>query len=310
MRTPSRSLLRAYQAAIEEHLSGAGEAALKHGYEVGRRALDQGLGIVDLGALYQRALACVLSSASTTAECVKIVESLESLFVESLSPYEMTHRGYRESYAALRHLNDLLEDEAKRIALALHDESGQLLVAVHLALEELSRSLPAGFEMGVHRVRTALEEMEGQLHRLSRELRPPILDDLGLLPALQFLVDGVSRRSGLSVALAGLSKERLPPLVEIVLYRIVQEALNNATSHAKARRVIIRFERPGKAILHCSIQDDGIGFDVPEVWGARGKKGLGLAGMQERLKALDGTLEIKSSPGGGTELRIQVPLGS
>ncbi|HEV2416970.1 MAG TPA: ATP-binding protein [Terriglobia bacterium] len=309
MKTTSQSFLREYQAAMQAYLSNAGEPALERAYELGRRALDQGLGVLDFGAVYHRALRAVLRSRRTPVECVQTVKALESFFVESLSPYEMTHRGYRDAHAALRRLNELLEDETKKIAHALHDESGQFLVAVHIALEDLANGLPSRFQAPVQKVRAALNEMEEQLRRLSRELRPPILDDLGLLAALQILADGFSRRSGLKVVLAGLTDERLPPEIEIAFYRIVQEALTNVSKHARASSAVIRFERPTKALLNCSIRDDGAGFDAPRVLGARVKKGLGLIGIQERLKALDAALEIKSCPGSGTELLIQVPLG-
>lgn len=295
---------------MREHLSHAGEATLARAYDLGREALDQGLGVVDLGELYHRALAAALRSARSPAECDRTVQALESFFVESFAPFEMTHRSFREAHATMRYLNELLEDEAKRIAFALHDESGQLLVAVHLALEALMRDLPPGFEAHAQKMRAALGEMEEQLRRFSRELRPPILDDLGLLPALRFLTDGFSKRSGLAVKLEGAGDERFPPLIEIALYRIVQEALTNVSKHAKASNILIRFERSAKTLLKCSIRDDGVGFDVPGVSGRRARKGLGLPGIRERLKALSATLEIKSRPGDGTELLIQIPVGN
>lgn len=309
MKADSQSLLRDYQAAMREHLSQPDEGTLQRAYQLGRKALDQGLGIVDTAELYHRALAAALRSARTPAECDKTVQALESFFVESLSPYEMTHRSHVEAHATLRHLNELLEDESKRIARALHDESGQLLVAVHLALEALVQDLPPGFESLAQNVTAALDEVESQLRRLSHELRPPILDDLGLLPALRFLADGFSSRTGIEVTVAGVASERYLPVVETALYRIVQEALTNVNKHAKASRVIVRFERPRKNLLKCSIQDNGAGFDAERVLGARMKRGLGLAGIQERLRALQGGLEIKSGPGSGTELLLQVPLG-
>lgn len=309
MKAASQTLLREYQAAMREHLSRPGEETLQHAYQLGRKALDQGLGVVDAGELYHRALAAALRSTRTPAERDKTVEALETFFVESLSPYEMTHRSHREAHATLRHLNELLEDEAKRVARDLHDESGQLLVAAHLALEALVQDLPPGFETQTQKVRAALDDVESQLRRLSHELRPPILDDLGLLPALQFLAHGFSMRSGIEVTLAGVADDRYPPLIEIALYRIAQEALTNVSKHAKASCVAIRLERPRKTLLNVSIRDDGAGFDAQRISGARVRRGLGLRGIQERLKAVHGTLEIKSGPGCGTELRIQVPLG-
>lgn len=294
---------------MKDHLSHASERTLERAYELGRQALDQGLGVVDAGELYHRALVAALHAARAPAECEQTLQALGSFFVESLAPYEMTHRSNVEAHETLRHLNQLLEDEAKRFASALHDESGQHLVAVHIALELLVQDLPPGFENQIQKVRAALGEMESQLRRLSRELRPPILDDLGLSPALSSLVDGFSSRTGIQVTLEGVTRERYTPTIETALYRIVQEALTNVSKHAKASCVTIRFERPRKTVLKCSIQDNGAGFDTQRVLGSRSKRGLGLLGIQERLKALHGEIVIESSPGNGTTLLLQVPLG-
>ncbi|MGH9446536.1 MAG: sensor histidine kinase, partial [Terriglobia bacterium] len=246
MKPISRLLLRECEAVMRTHLEKGGEATLEQGYELGRKALDQGLGVVDMGAIYQRALAEVLASVPTRPACLRAVKSLEGLFVETLSPYEMTHRGYRDAHATLRRLNELLEDEAKRIAHALHDESGQLLVAVYIAIEELACELPHNFHGKIQSVRTALDEMEEQLRNLSRELRPPLLDDLGLMPALEFLIQGFANRTKLEVALKGSTGARVPAPVEFAIYRIVHEALTNINKHAKASRALIQIGRPSK----------------------------------------------------------------
>ena len=290
------------------HLAHAGELTLDRAYKLGRKALNQGLGVVDVAALYHRGLARVLCERSARADCTKSIKSLGSLFIESLSPYEMTHRGYREAQITLRHLNELLEDQAKKIAHALHDESGQLLLAVRLGLAELETDLPPGSQERMQRVMTVLDEMEEQLRRLSQELRPLILDDLGLLPALQSLTEGFSRRTGINVILEVFWDDRLPPRVEVALYRIVQEALTNASKHARASQIVIQMQGPSKALLTCSIRDNGAGFDVSRVLNTGIKRGLGLPGIRERLRALDAELEIKSSPGHGTELVFQVPI--
>jgi signal transduction histidine kinase len=152
-----------------------------------------------------------------------------------------------------------------------------------------------------------LDQIEGQLRRLSHELRPTILDDLGLLPALRFLAQGVSTRAGIPIKVESSMEDRLPSHIETALYRTVQEALNNATKHAQPKRVTVKLERQGK-IIQCSVRDDGIGFDVPTVLGKRGRGGIGLIGIQERLNAIGGTKLITSSPGQGTELLVAVPL--
>ncbi len=127
-----------YAAALLDSIRGIGESALQQAYELGRRALTEGLGVLDMAAMYHKALAAVLSLASTQEERTLMLRAAVSFFVESLSPFEMTHRGFRETNTALRRLNQTLEEESKRIAHALHDEAGQLLASVHLALEEVA----------------------------------------------------------------------------------------------------------------------------------------------------------------------------
>jgi len=210
---------------------------------------------------------------------------------------------------ALRGLNERLEEEAKRIAHALHDEAGQLLSSVHLALEEVARELPPGAGARLQAVKALLEQMEGELRRLSHELRPTILDDLGLLPALEFLADRVAKRSGLAIKVKGSTKGRLAPPVETAFYRSVQEALNNVVRHAQATRVDVEIRQKDGAV-QCSVRDDGAGFDVAEVLSRRGERGIGLIGIRERAGALSGTFAIRSTPGHGTEVLITIPLGS
>jgi PAS domain S-box-containing protein len=208
---------------------------------------------------------------------------------------------------ALHHLNEGLEAEVKRIAHALHDEAGQLLASVHIGLVEVARDQPSHVARRLEDVRGLLDKIEEQLRHLSHELRPTILDDLGLRPALQFLADGVSRRTGLQIVVDGSPGARLSSMTETVLYRIVQEALTNVTRHAQATRVTIGIERRGRA-LRCAIRDDGVGFDVPAVLARRGARGLGLIGIQERLHGIGGTLAIVATPGGGTQLIMSVPV--
>jgi two-component system, NarL family, sensor histidine kinase UhpB len=213
----------------------------------------------------------------------------------------------RLAQKALHRLNQALEEEVKRIAHALHDEAGQLLASVHIGLAEVARDLPPHSAQRLNNVRGLLDKIEEQLRHLSHELRPTILDDLGLRPALEFLADGVSRRTGLQIVVEGSPDVRLPTSAETALYRIVQEALTNVAKHAKATRVTIAIERSGH-FVRWIIRDDGLGFDVPTVLGRRGSRGLGLIGIQERLQGIGGTLEITSTPRGGTQLLISIPV--
>ena len=186
--------------------------------------------------------------------------------------YGMAHRGFQDAVKALRQLNETLEDEIKRLAYAVHDEAGQLLVAVHLALVEVALELPEPQQVQFARIKEMLNQVERHLRRYSHELRPTILDDLGWIPAVRFLADGISKRANLPIHVEAPNPERLPGAIETTLYRIVQEALTNAVKHAKAGNVWIRARREN-ALLCCSIRDDGAGFDIRQVQKTPQRKG-------------------------------------
>ncbi len=292
-----------FACALEDHLSRGEEAGLASAYELGRRALGSGLGVLDVAGFIHGAL--VAACARAPVDSLKIVKAAEHFILECLSPFEMSHRGVREANAALRGLNDLLEEQTRRISHELHDEAGQLLASVYLALDELERELPRGMAARLESARGLLDRIEEQLRRLSHELRPTILDDLGLGPAIEFLAEGVSARNGLSINVEGALAERLPPRTEAVLYRIVQEALNNVSKHARASCVKIRMQQDERGV-RCSIRDDGVGFDVASVMGGGDTRGIGLIGIRERLAPLGGRLDVNSTPGGGTELCVTI----
>ena len=216
----------------------------------------------------------------------------------------MTHRGYRDSLIAWRHINEMLEQEIRRIAHALHDDSGQLLVSVHLQLAALAREIPAAAPK-IQECQQVLDQAEQQLRHLSHELRPMVLDDLGWLAAIEFLAAAVSGRARIPVDVRSSITQRLPAPVETALYRVVQEALTNAARHSKASHIGIEIDQELDS-LRCLISDDGVGFEV-ESCVRRG--GLGLRGMRERLGALGGTLHIVSAPGQGAQIRFNLPLG-
>ncbi len=306
--TESGTLLEGeYRSALQAYLEGAGEKALQRAYELGRRAISSGVGVLELATLHHQAIVTLLQRAAPP-EQGRLLTEASAFFVESLSPFEMAYSGYQESALALRRLNEMLEEEAKRIAHALHDEAGQLLTSVHLALEEIASALPDTRER-LRAVRGLLDGIEDQLRRLSHELRPTILDDLGLVPALEFLAQGISSRAGITIRVVATSEKRLPPAVETALYRIVQAALSNVARHAEAKsaRVDIRRE---EARIVCRVRDDGKGFAVVEGPARQGERGLGLVGIRERLRAIGGALEIDATPGTGTELLITIPLES
>lgn len=307
MTSDRERLAERYESALRAYLEGAGEAALQQAYEVGRSAMAGGLGVAELAEVHHEALARVMRRQAAVEEMQHLLGAAGNLMVESLSIFEMTHREFREANAALRRWNERLEGEARRIAHALHDEAGQLLASVYLALEEAGRDLGPPTRDRLLEVRGLLDQVEEQMRRLSHELRPTILDDLGLLPALDFLGRGVSGRTGLPIAVEGSTEGRLPLLIETALYRIVQEALSNVAKHARATRASVQIRRES-GIVHCAVRDDGVGFDAGAVLAGIGERGLGIIGIRERLTAVGGALQIHSSPQRGTEMLVSIPL--
>jgi signal transduction histidine kinase len=304
-RKPRGSFKEEYRAALYKYVQRGGEAALGRAYELGRQAIAEKTNLIELASLHHQALDGMLADGGRAADRRKLLAAADFL-AEVLSPFEMAHRGVQDAIAALRQFNETLEKEIRRIAYGVHDEAGQLLVAVHLALADMARELPERQKEHVARIEGLLQQVEEQLRRYSHELRPTILDDLGWIPAIRFLAEGVSKRAHLAIRVKTTIAGRLPGSVETALYRIVQEVLNNASKHAKASQVWIRIGRKNGRLC-CSIEDDGVGFDIHTVQSDWKRRGLGLIGMQERLNAIGGTLSIDSAPGQGTRLLIQLP---
>jgi signal transduction histidine kinase len=295
----------AYPEALRNYLGGAGESALQQAYQIGRSALDAGIGLVAIADVHHACLRKLLAQTIANDERDRILTGAAQFFAECTAPYEMTYGGFREANTALRHFNEVLEQEAKRIANALHDEAGQLLVAVYIALQDLCSDVPA-VEPHVLKVTQLLDQIEVQLRRLSHELMPALLNDLGLVPALKYLFEGLAQRSQLQISIDAVPEQRLPRRVETTLYHVAKEALHNVIKHARATAVWIRFQRKAGSIS-CHIRDNGTGFDPASIPGRRGEHGFGLIGMRERLSVVGGDLQINSANGCGTELVISIP---
>jgi signal transduction histidine kinase len=215
---------------------------------------------------------------------------------------ELSQRVTRD---ALRRVVQAQELERRRLARELHDETGQALTSILLGLKPLEEALAD------HPARAALAELREHVvvalqdvRRLAVELRPAVLDDFGLVAALERLTESFAEQTGIRVDFhSALGEARLPGEVETALYRVVQESLTNVVKHANARRVSISVVRRDSAVA-AVIEDDGAGFDQRAVR----KGGVGLLGMRERLALLDGRVEIESRPGAGTTLVAEVPL--
>jgi PAS domain S-box-containing protein len=209
---------------------------------------------------------------------------------------------------ALRRLNAALENEAARIASVLHDEAGQFLSSAHITLADLARDLVHDQRERIQQVRRHLDLAEEQLRRVSHELHPQMLDDLGLTEAVRFLGASCARRNGISVDVDVSLAAPCPRPVQTVFYRLVQEALANIAKHARGTRAWISLGQTA-ASYSCSIRDDGVGFDpASDALALRRDFSLGLTLMRDRIEAVGGTLTIVSAPQHGTELRATVPM--
>ena len=295
-----------YAQLLDAYLADGTETRLAAGYQWGRVALERGWPIPDVIEAHHRAFA-FSGRAPRPARGVDLDEAASRFLAESLAPYEMARRGVHDAVLALRHLNQALERETQRIARAVHDEAGQLAVVLQLSLAELARELPPDAAAGLQPLHATLNQVERQLRQLSHELRPSLLDDLGWLPAIQWLAQSVSARGTASVAVRSDVDARLPGPIEIALYRIVQEALTNVARHARAKHVTITASGAAAA-LTVTVADDGVGFDAALARSPAADGGLGLLGIRERLAAVGGTLQIDTRPGRGTRLAVTVPV--
>ncbi|MBI3301852.1 MAG: response regulator [Deltaproteobacteria bacterium] len=206
-------------------------------------------------------------------------------------------------------LLEVQEEERKRLSQDLHDELGQILATCYMALnmaEEADDLLTAKAHLS--QLKVLLDMADERVRHLSFALRPSLLDDLGLVPALQKLVEQTSAYSPIPVTLRAQElHHRPPPDIETVLYRVCQEALANIFRHTQARSATITL-REEEEKVYLSIEDNGQGFRVEEALSARRETGgLGLTGMQERVRLVEGTLTIFSSLGQGTRIEVIIP---
>ncbi|MEI6948799.1 PAS domain S-box protein [Paraflavisolibacter sp. H34] len=214
-----------------------------------------------------------------------------------------------ELHTLSNHLQNIREEERINIAREIHDELGQQLTGLKMEVHWLNKRLPPGDFTARNRITDILSLIDDTIksvRRIASELRPSILDDLGLVAALEWLSQEVARRSEIIVNFCcDMPEPELAASVKTGLFRIYQEALTNALRHSRARTVSSTLQLVGNR-LELEVSDDGIGLDP----GAREKKTFGLLGIQERTYALGGALEINSEPGKGTTLLISVPLHS
>ena len=238
------------------------------------------------------------SDARFTDEDVRLAEAFASRAAVAVDLSE------RVATDALRRVVSAQELERQRLARELHDETGQALTSILLGLKAVEDAKDrSDLDAAAGQLRELVVSTLQDVRRLAVELRPKALDDFGLVPAIERLVETFREHTGLEVHLEPqLGAERLPSDVETTLYRITQEALTNVVKHAQARHVSIVLTRREGSVA-AVIEDDGRGLGSGADSG-----GLGLLGMRERIALVGGRLEVESSPGSGTTLSIEVPI--
>ncbi|HEY3755938.1 MAG TPA: histidine kinase [Opitutaceae bacterium] len=334
MSSPKSSLPITYLGALREYLARPDEENLEQAYELGRAAMSAGLGVFDIIRLHHQALSDGLLISGPSSADPRLVVALEIFLLEVLSPFEAAHRGFRTALERLEHVNGELnsrneelatsnaqlqelsarvltaqEEERKRISRELHDEIGQALTAVNVTVAMLKKQAGdnAAFQRKVAEAERLLAQSMETVHCFARELRPAMLDHLGVHAALRAHVNSYVRRTGLRVDLgthADLARVQGQPAE--VLFRIAQESLSNVFKHAQATRVKIDFASDGLN-LSMEVADNGKAFAVEEKLGKRTGR-LGLLGMQERVRLVNGKFMVESAPGQGTRVIVRVPL--
>jgi len=235
------------------------------------------------------------------SEPVPTIAELQAQYTRLLERLEANEREFRRLGRGVWRVQ---EDERRQLARELHDGIGQNLTALKHRLAQIAGELGPGQEALRTRMETAITLCSGALEdtrQLSRLLRPPILDDLGLAPALQWLGRSVGEGSGVAVVVEIGELPALGGELQTLLFRVAQEALNNVAKHAQASSALLRLVAQ-QGELQLQVIDDGTGFE------ADAARGSGIGGMSERLRLHGGRLELRSAPGHGTRLRAVVPL--
>jgi signal transduction histidine kinase len=248
------------------------------------------------------------SLASSRGRAVHIANEITKDLRES----EEGLRASTEQLQALsRRLVDVQESERRQFSRELHDQVGQNLTALSISLDILKTQLAGNgnraFLTRLDDAAVLLESTAGSIENVMSDLRPPMLDDYGLLPALQWYASEFTRRTGIEATVDGDERMARPPQAsEIALFRIAQEALNNVAKHAHAARVHVTLEQLGTE-LTMSVSDDGVGVDAGPAPVSRRRPGLGMVTMRERTQAVGGRFEVGAAPGRGTRVVVRVP---
>jgi len=297
-----------YRSALEKYLGDGDEAYLNEAYEFGHKALESGYSLAEMIDIHCNMLTTFLRKENPALSITDMSSAAGRMLMQSTAPFNVLHLNQSENNSALRRLNALFDESTNRFAHALHDDAGQMLSVAYLELSQLRKEVPEPIRERVDRLSSYLDQTREQLRHLSHELRPPMLEHLGLIPTLQNLISGFLERYGLDIFLDAPNIERTALReVELPLYRSVHEALANTVRHSRAKKAWITLQVFSDNVV-CSIRDNGIGFNPEAVFDDKPETGLGLINLRERIAALQGTVDIESRPGFGSCVRVTIPL--
>jgi len=369
MNSQQNQFAQKYLKVFGKYQTDQREAVLQQAYDLGRMAVAGKMGVLDMAKVHQEALENVLQPLLKLKGLGRVLKAAETLFLETLSPFEVTHRGFRETNTKLQqlivtlgkrnhqlaasnqelgvairerkrtekalreskeHLRELFEEaqrmgqdlrnlsnqilhvqeeERKHISRELHDEVGQSLTAISVVLATLKNNgAGSSSSRKLAEAQKLLQETMETVHRFARELRPAMLDELGLLPALRSNLKSFAGRTGLQVRFQGNPiAEKLGSDQKIVLFRIAQESLTNIGKHAHASQVTLRISKLRDGIC-MEVADNGRSFKAALKNPGKDKQRLGLLGMQERVRLVNGRFTIHPQPGKGTTVRVIIPF--
>ena len=251
-----------------------------------------------------------------SSEDIQLLESIAAqitIAVENAKLHQKVQRQDDSRGELLLEIFSIQEEERRRIARELHDETSQVLASLTASLEAAVGMLPASAgktKTILRKAQTLSVGVLDRIHKLIYELRPTLLDDLGLVAATRWLAKNNLEAAGVTVNFKTIGRERrLPSQLETTLFRVIQEAIGNIARHAHARNASVSLNFK-KSVIRASVKDDGVGFDVEEAISSKDRpRGLGLLGMKERVELVNGNLSIRSRPsGGGTEINIEIPV--
>jgi two-component system, NarL family, sensor histidine kinase NreB len=256
----------------------------------------------------------VTGDPETAAPYARLAARFVEAALESNARQEKLVRALREKEELqsilLNKIIAVQEEERRRISRELHDETSQSLTSIIVALRVLSERMHSTAEREpILQIRDQVVTTLEAVHHLAVELRPMLLDDLGLVAAVQKYIENYSKQYGtlVDIQFANLSRERFMPEIEITLYRILQETLTNIAKHAQASHIQISLKKQRNKLV-LTVIDNGVGFDTAILENAHSDKCLGIHGMKERVALLRGEFEIESQIDKGTTIRVELPL--